>query len=124
MDLPKNERTFEFEEVGDTTGKTYNGKFISKCILNISEKRLLEIEKTRLNADMSNPSGNLSAIATIISNLSVRIIEGPEWWRQSAGGLELQDENVLVALYDKCLDQEEEWKKDLKAKSEVLNQGN
>jgi len=118
MDLPKNERTFEVSETGATTGKSYEGKFTVKCILNMFDKRQLEMEKTRLMADYSNPTDGLSGIAFILANLRVRVIDSPEWWKQSAGGDDIYDEDVLVKLYDKAMEAEKEWRDELKGKAE------
>jgi len=118
MDLPKNEKTFELEATGSVTGKEYNGKFTVKCILSMFDKRQLEMEKTRLTADYNNPTEGLSGIAFILANLRVRVVDGPEWWKQSEGGDEIYDEEVLVKLYEKTMDAEKEWRESLKGKAE------
>ena len=114
MDLPKNEKSFQLEHVGEITGKKYEGTFTVKCVLNTGEKRALEIEKSALSADLSNPTGNLSALSTVIASLRVRVIKSPDWFKQSILTLDLLDEEVLFGLYGKCLDQESEWLKEVK----------
>jgi hypothetical protein len=42
------------------------------------------------------------------------VTESPEWWKQSKYGAELMDEEVLVQLYNKVMEQEDLWKKELK----------
>ena len=121
MDLPKNEKTFEFDQEGLITGKKYDGKFTVKCILNMFDKREVELEKARLKADTANPTNLLTSISHILANLRVRIIKAPTWWEQSLGGFDILDEDVVIELYDKVMQQEEEWHKDLKAKSEALS---
>ncbi len=116
--LPENVHVFDFKEKGEITDKSYDGQFTCLCILNMLEKQLLGVEKTRLQADMSNPTPDLQGIAMILSNLRVRIIDGPEWWKQSAGGGTIRDENVLVALYDKVMEAEAVWRKKLKSQAE------
>lgn len=118
MDLPKDIKTFTFECEGDTTTKKYDGDFTVKCILNMRDKRLLEIEKSSIRADMANPTPDLVAYSTILATLRVRIQEAPEWWKQSVGGYELKDENVIVELFDKVMDQETKWREELKAVSQ------
>jgi len=124
MDLPKNERTFQFKEKGELYGKEYDGTFTVKCVLNMLEKRILEIEKSRLRTDVLNPTSDLIALTTILANLKVRIKDGPEWWKQSGDGNSIQDENIIVTLFDKVMDQEEEWREELKAKSGEIKEGN
>ena len=125
MDLPKNEKTFEFEHVGKTTGKKYEGKFTVKCVLNMFDKREIELEKSRLSADVANPTNLLSSLSHILANLRVRIMKAPTWWEQSLGGFDLLDEDVIIALYDKTMLQEDEWHKELKVQSEEeVTEGN
>ena len=114
MDLPKNETVFDFDYTGGTTGKKYDGQFTVVCILNMAKKHALEIEKTRLMADFSNPTETLFGLAVILGNLRVRIVQSPEWWKQSQGGFNLMDEDVLVALYDKVMEAETKWREQLK----------
>jgi len=117
MDLPKNEKSFLFDHIGELTGRKYEGTFTVKCILNTSEKRILEIEKSAITADLSNPTGNLSALSTVISNLRVRVLKSPDWFKQSIVTLDLLDEEVLFELYGKTLDLEEEWIKEVKGEA-------
>ena len=123
MDLPKNLKTFNFDATGDTTGQEYKGQFTVKCTLTILEKRLLETEKSQMRADFANPTPNLIAYATILSNLRIRITDGPEWWKQSSGGDDLLDENVLTELFEKVMDQEFVWRDELKGKKDA-SEGN
>lgn len=124
MDLPKNERTFTIDMVGDTTGQKYEGEFTAVCVLNMLKRRQLELEKTRLKADTLNPTAGLEALAQVLSHVRVRITNGPEWWKQSDGGLSIMDENVIVALYDKCLEQEINWVTEVKDKGQKAAAGN
>lgn len=124
MDLPKNERTFEFNVVGDNFGKSYSGAFTVKCVLNIFERRLLELEKSKLRADIVNPTPDLIALTTILANLRLRVKEAPEWWKQSNGGDNMEEENVLVELFDKVMEQETLWKESLRSKNKETTAGN
>ena len=108
MDLPEKISTFEFEHKGLT--KKYEGRFSVKCHLNMGEKHQLAMEKTRLLADYMNPTDDLAGQAVILSKLRVHIVDGPEWWQQSAGGFLIDDEDAIVALYDKVLKAENEWR--------------
>lgn len=116
MNLPKNERTFQFEAIGEMTEQPYNGQFTVKCILNIAERRQLEIEKTRIQADSINPTEELRSLANLLATLRVHIIDAPEWWKQSSGGFTIMDANVTVALYYKVLEQESLWREELQSK--------
>jgi len=118
MDLPKKERTFNFSFVSEESGIQYDGMFTVKCKLNIAEKYQVELEKSRLMADMVNPSNGLLGIAYTLSSLRSRIIDGPNWWSQGKG-LNIEDEDALVALFDKVEEQVTEWKKELGEKAKA-----
>lgn len=124
MDLPKNEAVFDFEYNGLTTGKKYDGQFTVVCVLNMARKHALEIEKTRLMADFQNPTQGLIGIAVVLANLRVRIVDGPEWWKQSQGGSSILDDDALVALYDKVMEQESQWKNRLKEQGKSAKKAN
>jgi hypothetical protein len=112
MDLPKKERTFGFSYVSDESGLTYDGTFTVKCKLNVAEKYQLELEKSRLMSDMANPSNGLMGIAIALSTLRVRIVDGPNWWTQGKG-INIEDEDVLVALFERVETECMEWRKEL-----------
>ena len=116
--LPKNERAFDVDVEGDTTGLKYKGQFTVKCVLNMAGKHALELEKTRLMADYANPSRGLVGIAVTLATIRAKIVEAPEWWKNADDGAEIIDENVILAIYDKCNEMEAKWRKELKGKAE------
>lgn len=128
MDLPKNEKTFSFSSVGETTGQKFEGNFTVVCVLDMFQKRAVELEKGRITADQVNPTMALLGQAEILSNLRNRIVDGPSWWKDSNGGFDIIDENICVELYDIVMTQEAEWKEDVKKlsepKDEKLGEGN
>ena len=124
MSLPKNESSFDFSHVGELTGKKYEGTFTVKCMLNIADKRILEIEKSRLTADLQNPTGNLNALGAVVANLRVRVMDAPDWYNQSIMSLDILDEEVIFELYAECLKKSEEWRKSVKEKVVEKSEGN
>lgn len=120
MDLPSKEKTFEFDHVGEDTGKEYKGRFTVLCVLNVGQKHSLALEKTRLLGNYANPTDDLNGLAIILANLRAKVIESPEWWKQSGGGSLIEDESALVVLYRKVQEAEDQWKEELKAKSQKL----
>lgn len=121
-DLPKKIRSFKIKEIGDTTQMEYEGEFKVHAVLNMGQKHALEIEKTILQADTKSPTLGLRGIANTLAELRVRIIDAPDWWKDSRGGTEILDENVIVAIYDQIIDQELKWREELKAKTVKANQ--
>lgn len=122
--LPKNERSFHIDVVGDVTGVQYKGEFTAKCVLNMAGKHAMELEKTRLMADYANPSAGLAGIAISLATVRAKVIKGPEWWNSSNGGADLIDENVIFAIFDECIKIETEWKSLLKKRAEEAQKGN
>ena len=114
MELPKNEVAFEVDVQGDTTFKQYQGQFTCRCILTMGQKHSMELEKSRLLGNYKNPTGELEGIAAVFANLRAKLIEAPEWWKQSAGGATISDENVLVELYNRVEKAEQEWRQRVK----------
>ena len=118
MDLPSKQQVFDFEYVTDY-GKKYDGQFTVLCSLNMGQKHTLELEKTRLLGNYINPTEGLIGLAIVLSNLRVKVIDGPAWWTQSNGGATIEDEDALVALFNKLQEAEGKWKMDLLEKAKV-----
>jgi len=122
--LPKNERTFSIDVVGETTGIQYKGEFVAKCVLNMAGKHAMELEKTRLMADYANPSPGLMGIAISLATVRAKVLKGPEWWTSSNNGADIIDENVIFAIFDECIKIETDWKAVLKKRAEEAQKGN
>lgn len=86
--------------IGQRTGNPYNGKFLVKTNLTRRENFIAD-ERRRMIVG-TNPLGvapSLNGEAYMLGQLFVRILEGPKWWKDSDGGLDLEDENVIGELY-------------------------
>lgn len=123
-DLPKKEKTFSIDVKGETTYQQYTGEFTVRAILNMGQKHQVELQKTQLQADTKSPTRELAAISLILAELRVRIIKGPDWWKDSERGAFIDDENVLIEIYDKITEAENEWKKEVRGevKEELVKQ--
>ena len=111
--------TIEFDETGDPTGLKYTGDFLVKCALTISDKHKVALEKTRLMADSANPTGDLAGIALTLAEVRARVIKAPDWWSETERGANMLDENILLSLYDKCMDCEDSWRESIKTAAEA-----
>jgi hypothetical protein len=114
MELPKNEAVFEVDIQGDTTFKQYKGQFTCRCVLTMGQKHAMELEKSRLLGSFANPTGELVGMATIFASLRAKLTDGPEWWKQSVGGVTISDENILLELFNKLEKAEIEWRQKVK----------
>jgi len=120
MDLLTKERTVDISCTGEVTGKKYEGSFTVLCSLNIGQRHALALEKTRLLGNHSNPTDDLIGLSVILANLRIKVVDGPEWWKQSKGGSTLEDEEVIVTLFEKIQEAERLWKDSLKQKAQKL----
>ncbi len=110
MELPSREKTFYFDHTGDS-GFRYEGHFTIKCRLNIAERHGMESDRSRLLGDSRNPTQDLQALALCLSTCRAHVSDGPEWFRQTRGLLE--DEDALIALYNKVVETCDEWRKEI-----------
>jgi hypothetical protein len=120
MDLPSNEKTFLFKHEGQLTGRLYEGTFKVKCVLTLADKRALEVERSSLSLDLSNPSSELNAISDVVANLRVRVIDCPDWFKQSIKALDTLDDELFFEIYSKCIDASNEWVDKVKGESVEL----
>ncbi len=108
--LPLNEETFEIDvEKGVVTGQRFTGKFKCICVMTLGQKAEAEIAEKRLNAGLTTLSNETNLLHMVIGQLSQRLIAAPDWWINSEGGRKLMDNNVLVAIFQKCLEKERIW---------------
>jgi len=120
MNLPKNEKSFFFSKEGEITMHKYEGQFSVKCVLTAADKRLLEIEQSRLTTDLKNPTANLVALSRVVANLRVRVLKAPDWFNQIVNDLETLDDNILFDVWTECLQASSDWHEELRAKVEPV----
>jgi hypothetical protein len=101
---------------GNTTGRSYNGTFKAKTLLTRRDQFAADLKRREIIGSVA-PDTAMPALvgeAFIIGQLSVRIIEAPDWWTQSAGGLDLQDANVSEDLFRHAVEAEQKAKDAIK----------
>jgi hypothetical protein len=94
--------TFSLNVVGDATKTTWAGEFTVKTKLSWRDQ--LNMDKMRrelLGPDPQGASQDAVAQAVILSELAARLTDAPKWWTESKGGIDLYDDNVLTAIYEK-----------------------
>jgi hypothetical protein len=114
--LPSKVRTFYFNYNGDL--RQYEGTFTVLANLNIGQRHALALEKNRLLGNLQNPTDDLVGYSLILAELRTKIIDGPDWWKESQGGSLLEEEGVLVELFKSIQKAEQEWKEELKSKAQ------
>lgn len=120
MNLPKNEKSFFFSKEGDITGHKYEGQFSVKCVLTAADKRMVEIEQSRLMVDLKNPTANLVAISKVTANLRTRVIKSPDWFGQMINDLETLDDNIMFDVWAECVRCSNEWFDEVKQKADPV----
>jgi hypothetical protein len=122
--LPKNEKSFDVDVIGSTTGHIYKGQFTVKCVLDIKGRHSLELEQTRLLADYANPTPGLMGIAHSLSHIRAKTVAAPDWWKNSDDGADILDENLIAAVLDKCKEMERDWRKEVSELTKKANEEN
>jgi hypothetical protein len=112
MELPAKQRTFYFDHT-DEYGERREGSFTIKCRLTLRERKNMELDKSRLLGGHTAPTDSLMGISVMVSTLHTHIISAPEWWKQSDGGLDLEDESIVVDLYERLTSEQIAWRVEL-----------
>lgn len=105
-----NEKEFSVHVTGETTGETFSGKFKAKERLSHRDK-LVRDERRRVVLGAKSEEAPVWAqkYAEVFSQLEVRLVETPSWWRENGNGFDLEDDNVIVEVYNRSLKVEEEF---------------
>jgi hypothetical protein len=115
--------TFTISVIGDVSGEKYEGSFKTKPVLTHAE----QLGRDAIMRDLLGPNplqaqNRPTSQAGILAECRVRLLDSPAFWKDSGGGLNLYDENVIVAVYDRILEIEEKFKKDIKDRAEKAKQ--
>lgn len=116
IELPKTDITISVDVKGDTTGLRWQGEFTVVAVPTLAQRHRYELERSRLMADLKNPTPSLQAMSEVMATVNTRILKAPDWWKQAYDGIELLDHNIAVAIYDQILDAEETWREQLQTK--------
>lgn len=92
---------FAISETGDESGRPYTGTFKVKTLLDRRDRFLAdERRRTILGASGQDALVGLQEEAFVLGQLHVRVLEAPQWWRDSNSGLALEDGNIIIKLYE------------------------
>ncbi len=96
---------FTLSVEGDMTGTKHDGNFEAKERL--SHRDMLQRDAMRRNLLGDRPETAPTfeqGRAQMLAHLAISLVDAPKWWRDSDGGLDLYDSNVVVELYEKVMD--------------------
>lgn len=104
--LPSNEYTFSVKLKGEKTKTSYEGAFTVKCLLTIAEMSDLGLKIDEYSRGSTTLIQGVALLIRALAELEVRIIKAPSWWKDSNGGRDLMDTNVVYEVFNKALDAE------------------
>lgn len=112
-DIPHTQSGFQLDILGNLTQKRYLGDFTCK-IPTVKEQCLIDKHQVLLNGEMPhNLKPATLKIHEMIAYLRYTLIDYPKFWKDSDLGYELRDPNVVQAIYDKVIDFENKWLKEI-----------
>jgi len=109
MSLPEKIRTFYFDHK-DEYGERREGNFSVKCRLTMRERQMMELNKSRLLGGHSSPTDALMGISVMVATLITHITDAPEWWKQSDNGMDLEDETIVIKLFNQLTNEQVAWR--------------
>ena len=118
MILPGNEYTFHFKGKGLTTGETYEGDFTVACVLSNSEQMEVAIRTSRYGGGEKNLPEQFKLTNRVFAELDMRVKKSPTWWKESNGGWELHDANIVHEVFAETMKGAEDWASRLKEKAD------
>jgi len=115
---------FDYHDVGDRTNTTYMGVFRVKTIVSpmdmIRADRLYRELIGSVNPHMASKETQNFAFA--LSQLKVRILEAPDFYKNSDLDGSHLDSNILIDIINKSIDAEEEYKKQIDNKLKEMQE--
>ena len=95
--------------VGKKTGKPYNGVFVAKMVKSQRDEFLADAVRREIlgpSPEGTYPAPKLQGDAYILGQLRVRLLQFPDWWKDSQFGLDLEDDNVAQEILAAILKRE------------------
>lgn len=117
--------SINLDVIGERTKSRFLGTFRIKAVLTHADVIAIERMYAQL---LPRSSGDISEDAKLrastIAELSVRILEGPEWWNGSRSGQLLIDREPLYQLLIKCNEAEQDWSNRLAEQADQVDADN
>lgn len=102
-------KSFTIDVKGTTTEQSYSGLFKMKPILSHREKlRRDELKRQVLGSNPESATEDSVRTAVIFSKIWIHLTESPAWWREANNGIDLLDEEPVLAVLDKIIELEGE----------------
>jgi len=108
--LPNMEFKFKIQVVGEESSINWAGDFTYRRPV-LQERAMIEVMEKRLNGDLTTIDPDTAAYNEAMAHLRFTLKEYPDWWKETDFGGSLYDANVIVEIYNKCLEFEATWRK-------------
>lgn len=113
-----NDAPFSISVEGESTGEKWVGDFRAKKRLSHRDQLNKDaMRRELLGSQPGVPTERAMSTAMIISELTVRLTKAPKWWEAKGNGIDLEDDSVIGAVFDKAMAVEKEDQEARKAKA-------
>ena len=117
--LPNMEHKFSILVTGEESGYTFSGDFKYRRPT-LRERAMIDVMRARYNGDLNSLDGDVQALNECLAHLRFTLIESPDWWKELGHGDKLYDANVILEIYNKCMEFEAEWRTKTHGKPEDI----
>jgi hypothetical protein len=111
--VPDHIKSFTLNSIGEITKQAWVGDFRIKCVLSHSDRFKIERIFSELLPPGTDASKKASTDAAVLSELAVRVIDGPQWWKNANNGLMMVDMQPLYDLIIECNKLSNQWSTEL-----------
>jgi len=123
--IPDTIMSIVLDVTGEKTKSRFMGTFRIKAVLTHADVIAIErMYSQLLPRTTSDTSEDAKLRASTISELSVRIVDGPEWWNGTRYGQLLIDREPLYQLLIKCNEAEQDWSSRLEEQANQVDSEN
>lgn len=125
MSVQQNGVEFQIHVVGQSTGETFTGKFTAKQRLTkLDQLNQDSLYRRYLGQDLDPrfASPEAAFIARRLSEIAVRLVKYPDWWRAKNLGELVEDENLLNEIYSAAMKVEVDFLTELRDKAAKAQQ--
>lgn len=114
--IPDYIKTVVLDSTGEVTKSKWTGTFRVKCVMSHADRFALErIYSQLLPYDAKDISEEVRLRAATIAELSVRVVDGPQWWESTNHGQSMVDSEPLYDLILSVNKASEDWSKELES---------
>jgi hypothetical protein len=110
---------FSLDVYGDSTGERWIGDFKAKLRLSHRDHMAKDMAKRALlGSDAQFASQDSIVRAEMFAHIGASLTQTPGWWKEKGNGLDLFDDNVVIAVYEKVVEEQTKVVAEIKKKGE------